>query len=76
MSKCNITKVWGDDTHVFAMIETELTANYVFSQWPKLAKATREQRRIINCLIPAYIGLRMMRALILSPCPMPMVYAQ
>ena len=44
MSKCNITKVWGDDTHVFAMIETELTANYVFSQWPKLAKATREQR--------------------------------
>lgn len=26
------------------MTETGLTANYTFSQWPKLAKATRKQR--------------------------------
>ena len=44
MSKHRITKVWVDDTHVYAMTETGLTANYAFFQWPKLAKATREQR--------------------------------
>lgn len=44
MDKKKITKVWVDDTHVYAMTETGLTANYAFSQWPKLAKATREQR--------------------------------
>ena len=44
MSKHRITKVWVDDTHVYAMTETGLTANYAFSKWPKLAKATREQR--------------------------------
>lgn len=44
MSKYRITKVWVDDTHVYAMTETGLTANYAFSQWSKLAKATREQR--------------------------------
>lgn len=44
MSKHRITKVWVDDTHVYAMTETGLTANYAFFKWPKLAKATREQR--------------------------------
>lgn len=44
MSKHRITKVWVDDTHVYAMTETGLTANYAFSQWSKPAKATREQR--------------------------------
>lgn len=44
MSSCKIIKVWVDDTHVYAMTETGLTANYAFSQWPKLAKATKEQR--------------------------------
>lgn len=44
MSKHRITKVCVDDTHVYAMTETGLTASYAFSQWPKLAKATKEQR--------------------------------
>ena len=30
MSKHRITKVWVDDTHVYAMTETGLTAKYTF----------------------------------------------
>lgn len=59
MSKHRITKVWVDDTHVYAMTETGLTANYAFSQWGlSLQKPQGNKERIINCLIPAYIGHR------------------
>ena len=48
MKKQRITRVWVDDTHVYAMTETGLTANYALSEWPKLANATKEQRENFN----------------------------
>lgn len=41
----NIAKVWVDDTHVYAETADGLRANYAFSEWPRLANATQEQRR-------------------------------
>lgn len=54
MKKQRITRVWVDDTHVYAQTETGLTANYSFSEWPKLANATKEQRENFNL---SYFGI-------------------
>ena len=40
-----ISKVWVDDSHVWAETTDGLKANYAFSDWKRLAKATPEQRR-------------------------------
>ena len=40
-----IAKVWIDDTHVYAETKDGRQASYAFSEWPRLAKATTEQRR-------------------------------
>ena len=49
--KKKITKVWVDDTHVYAMTETGLTANYAFSQWPKLAKSHKGTKRGLSTVL-------------------------
>ena len=41
----NIAKVWVDDTHVYAETKDGRQASYAFSEWPRLANATDEQRR-------------------------------
>lgn len=41
----NIAKVWVDDTHVYVETIDGLRASYAFSEWPRLANATDEQRR-------------------------------
>lgn len=40
-----IAKVWVDDTHVYAETTDGHHACYAFSDWPRLAHATDEQRR-------------------------------
>ena len=40
-----IDKVWVDDEQIYARATDGKVANYAFSQWPRLAKATPEQRR-------------------------------
>lgn len=58
MSKHRITKVWVDDTHVYAMTEIGLTANYAFPNGLSLQKLQENKEKIINFLILAYIGHR------------------
>ena len=41
----DIAKVWVDDTHVYAETNDGKQASYAFSEWPRLAQATDEQRR-------------------------------
>lgn len=41
----DIAKVWVDDTHVYAETNDGKQARYAFSEWPRLAQATNEQRR-------------------------------
>ena len=45
MNRTDISRVWTDDTHVYAETTKGERASYAFSQWPRLAKATDEQRR-------------------------------
>ncbi len=40
-----ISKVWVDDTHVYVETTDGKQASYAFSEWPRLANATDEQRR-------------------------------
>lgn len=40
-----ITKVWVDKTHVYAETKDGRQASYAFSEWPRLANATDDQRR-------------------------------
>lgn len=39
-----IACVWTDDTHVYAKTTDGRQASYAFSEWPRLANATPEQR--------------------------------
>ena len=39
-----IARVWVDDTHVYAETTDGRQACYAFSEWPRLANATDEQR--------------------------------
>ena len=41
----DIAKVWVDDTHVYAQTKDGRQASYAFSEWPRLAEATDEERR-------------------------------
>lgn len=45
MRPSDIAKVWVDETHVYAETKDGRRASYAFSQWPRLANATNEQRR-------------------------------
>ena len=40
-----ISKVWVDDTHVYAETKDGRQARYAFAEWPRLANATDDQRR-------------------------------
>ena len=40
-----IAKVWVDETRVHVETKDGRQASYAFSEWPRLAKATDEQRR-------------------------------
>jgi hypothetical protein len=40
-----ISKVWVDDSRVYAETTDGLRASYAFSDWSRLANATDEQRR-------------------------------
>lgn len=44
MEQLRIAKVWVDATHVYAETTDGIRASYAFSQWPRLSKATDEQR--------------------------------
>ena len=45
ISQITIDKVWVDDTHVYVETKDGRRASYAFSEWPRLANATDEQRR-------------------------------
>mgnify|MGYP002856411291 CR=1 FL=1 len=45
MGQLRISKVWVDATHVYAETTNGLRASYAFSEWPRLANATEEERR-------------------------------
>ena len=44
MERYRVKKVWVDDEGINVMTENNLTARYEFSQWERLAKATKEER--------------------------------
>jgi len=52
--KMKISKVWIDASHVYAETEDGLRASYAFTDWPRLANATDEQRRDFHL---SYFGI-------------------
>ena len=54
MEKMRIAKVWVDATHVYAETTDGIRASYAFTEWPRLANATDEQRREFNL---SYFGI-------------------
>lgn len=53
MSKI-VSKVWVDDNRVYVETNDGKTASYEFSQWPRLANATKEQREDFQL---TYLGI-------------------
>ena len=45
MNRTDIARVWTDATHIYAETHNGDKASYAFSQWPRLASATDEQRQ-------------------------------
>lgn len=45
MDRTEIARVWTDATHVYAETKNGKRASYAFSEWPRLANATDEQRQ-------------------------------
>ena len=45
IGKQDIAKVWVDEAHVYAETKDGRRASYAFSEWPRLANATVEQRQ-------------------------------
>lgn len=52
MEQYRVNKVWVDDAHVWAETTNGWKANYPFSLWKNLAKATPNQRK--NFLLSRY----------------------
>ena len=52
MEQYRINKVWVDDAHVWAETQNGWKANYPFSRWSRLAKATQQQRQ--NFILSRY----------------------
>jgi hypothetical protein len=48
MEQMKIAKVWVDQTHIYAETDKGVRASYAFSDWPRLANATEEQRKNFN----------------------------
>ena len=40
-----ISRVWVDANHVYAETEEGLRAHYAFSDWPRLQKASEDERQ-------------------------------
>lgn len=45
MIQLKISRVWVDASHVYAETVDGLRAQYAFSEWPRLDKASEDQRR-------------------------------
>ena len=45
MEQMKISRVWVDATHVYAETINGIRASYAFSDWPRLANATEEERQ-------------------------------
>ena len=45
MEQMKISRVWVDATHVYAETTSGIRASYAFSDWPRLANATEEERQ-------------------------------
>ena len=45
MIQQKISRVWVDASHVYAETVDGLRAQYAFSEWPRLDKASEDQRR-------------------------------
>ena len=54
MEQMIIAKVWVDSTHVYAETVDGICASYAFSEWPRLANATDEQRQDFHL---SYFGI-------------------
>ena len=45
MKQIKVIRVWADSTHIYAEAEDGTRACYAFSDWPRLARATDEERQ-------------------------------
>ena len=45
MEQIKISHVWMDSSQIYAETSNGIQASYAFSDWPRLANATDEQRR-------------------------------